>query len=87
MLCQCAQNNLQHLHLHECIVRENITRKNIYFWAWSESPKTPPCPQFGQLGPLRFAHMTEFFDDDNDGCNDDYDDNYGKFDDNYEKND
>ena len=61
--------------------------KNIYFWAWSESPKTPPCPQFGQLGPLCFAHMTEFFDDDNDGCNDDYDDNYGKFDDNYEKND
>ena len=61
-------------------------KKNIYFWAWSESPKTPPCPQFGQLGPLRFAHMTEFFDDDNDGCNDDYDDNYGKFDDNYEKN-
>ena len=28
-----------------------------------------------------------FFDDDNDGCNDNYDDNYGNFDDDYDKND
>ena len=28
-----------------------------------------------------------FFDDDNDGCNDNYDDNFGNFDDNYDKND
>ena len=36
----------------------------------------------------RFARMTEnFFDDDNDGFNDDYDDNFGNFDDNYDKND
>ena len=27
-----------------------------------------------------------FFDDDNDGCNDNYDDNFGNFDDNYDKN-
>ena len=32
--------------------------------------------------------MTDFFfDDDNDGCNDNYDDNCGNFDDNYDKND
>ena len=32
--------------------------------------------------------MTEiFFDDDNDGCNDNYDDNFGNFDDDYDKND
>ena len=32
--------------------------------------------------------MTEFFfDDDNDGFNDDYDDNFGNFGDNYDKND
>ena len=32
--------------------------------------------------------MTEiFFDDDNDGFNDNYDDNFGNFDDNYHKND
>ena len=36
----------------------------------------------------RFARMTEiFFDDDNDGCNDNYDDNFGNFDDDYDKND
>ena len=35
----------------------------------------------------RFARMTDFFfDDDNDGCNDNYDDNCGNFDDNYDKN-
>ena len=28
-----------------------------------------------------------FFNDDNDGFNDNYDDNFGKFDDNYDKND
>ena len=28
-----------------------------------------------------------FFDDDNDGFNDNYDDNFGNFDDNYDKND
>ena len=28
-----------------------------------------------------------FFDDDNDGCNDNYDDNFGKVDDDYDKND
>ena len=28
-----------------------------------------------------------FFDDDNDGCNDNHDDNYGNFDDDYDKND
>ena len=33
----------------------------------------------------RFARMTEFFfDDDNDGFNDNYDDNFGNFDDNYD---
>ena len=32
--------------------------------------------------------MTQFFfDDDNDGCNDNYDDNIGNFDDDYYKND
>ena len=32
--------------------------------------------------------MTEiFFDDDNDGCNDNYGDNFGNFDDYYDKND
>ena len=32
--------------------------------------------------------MTEiFFDDDNDGFNDNYDTNFGNFDDNYDKND
>ena len=37
---------------------------------------------------LRFARMTRiFFDDDNDGFNDNYDDNFGNFDDNYDKND
>ena len=35
----------------------------------------------------RFARMTLFFDNDNDGSNDNYDDNYGNFDDNYDKND
>ena len=35
----------------------------------------------------RFARMTEiFFDDDNDGFNDNYDDKFGNFDDNYDKN-
>ena len=29
--------------------------------------------------------MTKFFDDDNDGFNDNYDDNFGNFDDNYDK--
>ena len=47
-----------------------------------------------QLGPLfgrqkrRFARMTKiFFDDDDDGFNDNYDDNFGNFDDKYDKND
>ena len=35
----------------------------------------------------RFARMTLFFDNDNDGSNDNYDDNYGNFDDNYDKHD
>ena len=36
----------------------------------------------------RFARLTGiFFDDGNDGCNDNYDDNYGNFDDDYGKND
>ena len=28
---------------------------------------------------------TDFFYDDNDGCNDNYDDNFGNFNDNYDK--
>ena len=67
--------------------------KNVFFRALPES-HNPPWPQFGQLGPLfgrqkrRFGRMTDiFFDDDNDGFNDNYDDNFGNFDDNYDKND
>ena len=70
-------------------------KRNVFFRALPESPKPPnlPWPQFGQLGPFfgrqkrRFARMTEiFFDNDNDGFNDNYDDNFGNFDDNYDKN-
>ena len=71
--------------------KTSMKKKNVFLRALPESPKPPPWPQFGQLGPLflrqkrRFARMTEiFFDDDNDGFNDTYDDN---FDDNYDKND
>ena len=57
-------------------------------------PLCPPDPNSGNLvlffgrQKRRFARMTEiFFDDDNDGFNDNYDDNFGNFDDNYDKND
>ena len=72
-----------------------MEKKNVFFRALPQSPNPPPpWPQFGQLGPLfgrqkrRFASMTEiFFDDDNDGFNDNYDDIFVNFDDNYDKND
>ena len=74
---------------------EDINRKkNIFFRALPESPKPPPWPQFGQLGPLFWTSKTtlytydwNLFDDDNDGFNDNYDDNFGNFDDNYDKSD
>ena len=54
----------------------------------------PPLTPIGQLGPLFWTSKTTFcaydqifFDDDNDGFNDNYDDNFGNFDDNYDKND
>ena len=54
----------------------------------------PPWPQFGQLGPLFWmskptfcAYDQNFFDDDNDGFNDNCDVNFGNFDDNPDKND
>ena len=67
-------------------------KKNVFFRALPESPKPPPNSGnlvlfFGRQ-KRRFARMTEiFFDDDNDGFNDNYDDNFGNFDDNYDKND
>ena len=78
------------------VVREDINRKTffVFFWALPESPNPPPGPNSGNLvlffgrQKRRFARMTEiFFDDDNDGFNDNYDDNFGNFDDNYDKND
>ena len=71
------------------------TEKNVFFRALPESPNPPPPdPNSGNLvlffgrQKRRFARMTEiFFDDDNDGFNDNYDDNFGNFDDNYDKND
>ena len=73
-------------------VREDINRKNVFFRALPESPNPlPPDPNPGNLvlffgrQKRRFARMTEFFfDDDNDGCNDNYDDNFGNFDDDYD---
>ena len=52
-------------------------KKNVYFRAFPKIAPPPPSPQFGQLGPLFYGHqkqcfvrMTEIFDHDNDGCND-----------------
>ena len=68
---------------------------HVFFRALHESPlPSPPSPNSGNMvlffGRQKrcFARMTEiFFDDDNDGFNDNYDDNFGNFDDNYDKND
>ena len=76
-------------------LREDLNRKeNVFFRALPESPNPPPDPNLGNLvlffgrQKRRFARMIEFFfDDDNDGFNDNYDDNFGNFDDNYDKND
>ena len=77
------------------ILGKTSMEKNVFFRALPESPKPPPPdPNSGNLvlffgrQKRRFARMTEiFFDDDNDGFNDNYDDNFGNFDDNYDKND
>ena len=76
-------------------LREAINRKkNVFFRALPESPKPPPNPNSGNLvlffgrQKRRFPRMAKFFfNDDNDGFNDNYDDNFGNFDDNYDKND
>ena len=35
------------------IVKEGVNeKKNVFFRALPESPKPPPWPEFGQLGPL-----------------------------------
>ena len=77
-------------------LREGVNgKKNVFFRALPESPKPPP------LTPIRATWssfldvkndvlrvwLIFFFDDDNDGFNDNYDDNFGNFDDNYDKND
>ena len=89
--CFCTQNNL----FCENLVREDIARKKTFSFGHCPNHLTPPPdPNSGNLvlffgrQKRRFARMTEFFfDDDNDGFNDNYDDNFGNFDDNYDKND
>ena len=76
-------------------IREDIKRKKTFsFGHCPNHLNPPPDPNSGNLvlffgrQKRRFARMTEFFfDDDNDGFNDNYDDNFGNFDDNYDKND
>ena len=61
-------------------------KKNVFLQASPESPKPPWSSFFGRQ-KRRFARMTKnFFDDDNDGFNDNYDDKFGNFDDIYDKN-
>ena len=75
--------------------RHQWQKKNVFFRAFPESPNPPPPdPNSGNLvlffgrQKRRFALMTKFFfNDDNDGFNDNYDDNFGNFDDIYDKND
>ena len=78
------------------MVREDIGTKKTFSFGHCPNPLNPPPhdPNSGNLvlffgrQKQRFARMTEFFfDDDNDGFNDNYDDNFGNFDDNYDKND
>ena len=72
-----------------------MKKKNVFFRALPESPKPPPPdPNSGNLvlffktSKTTFcAYDRIFFDNDNDGFNDNYDDNFGNFDDNYDKND
>ena len=75
--------------------REGLNeKKNVFFRALPESPNPPPDPYSGNLvlffgrQKRRFARMAGiFFDDDNDGFNDNCDVNFGNFDDNSDKND
>ena len=68
--------------------------KKLFFSGFARIPSPPPPePNSGNL-VLFFTSKTTFcaydrifFDDDNDGFNDNYDDNFGNFDDNYDKND
>ena len=67
-------------------------KKTFSFGRCPNHLNPPPDPNSGNLvlffgrQKRRFARMTEiFFDDDNDGINDNYDDNFGNFDDNYDK--
>ena len=75
-------------------LREDINKKNRFRSGIARVTYPPPDPNLGNLvlffgrQKRRFARMTEiFFDDDNDGFNDNYDDNFGNFDDDYDKND
>ena len=84
-------------------IDHQLQKHNIDFYYLGKTSKEKKtfsfghCPNDPNSGNLvlffghqkrRFAHVTEiFFDDDNDGFNDNYDDNFGNFDDNYDKND
>ena len=82
------------IHILERAFREDINTKKTFSFGHCPNHLTPPPdPNSGNLvlffgrQKRRFARMTEiFFDDDNDGFNDNYDDNFGNFDDN-DKND
>ena len=74
--------------------KTSMKKKTFSFGHCPNHLNPPPDPTSGNLvlffgrQKRRFASMTEiFFDDDNDGFNDNYDDIFGNFDDNYDKND
>ena len=74
-------------------ITEKVNRKKTFSFGHCQNHLTPPPdPNSGNLvlffgrQKRRFARMTEiFFDDDNDGFNNNYNDNFGNFDDNYDK--
>ena len=77
-----------------CNLGKTSIEKKRFLSGIRESPKPPPDPISGNLvlffgrQKRRFARMTEFFfNDDNDGFNDNYDNNFGNFNDNHDKND
>ena len=42
----------ERMHMCGLCLREDLNKKNVFFRALLESPKPPPWPQFGQLGPF-----------------------------------
>ena len=74
---------LDHVCIHDKLGKTSAEKKRFLS---TRPPNLGNLVLFLGRKKLHFARMTDFFYDDNDGCNDNHDDNDGNFDDKKDNN-